>query len=265
MITNPLLRRIMILAVLGCVCVSPPLFAQSSGTQQSVKNSPTSEGSRFFSAENRWRLQAVDLQSQIDTVSPEIRAKRNTYLKKPLEAAVEFWTPAPGSGGVAVGGRAIVGPFTELPQMPNLIWAIAKFESFHVFTADAPTNRLIYTELNFRVVQVIEEPATVAISLGDLLDNEITGGRIKNADGTVSSLAVEPERHSEQPGHTYLFAVNHDATTGYIDIQRVWDVTSGKLVPLDLISSAVAARGASKLSGHTITEAVEYLKATLCE
>ncbi len=39
----------------------------------------------FANAANQWQLIAVDIKSQLDTVTPDERAQRNSYWKGPLE------------------------------------------------------------------------------------------------------------------------------------------------------------------------------------
>jgi hypothetical protein len=262
-IKNTLSRGIMLVALFGGVStLSSSLFGQSTGMPQSAQNSPASARSRFFRAENRWQLQAVDLESETDTVSPETRATRNTYLKPSLAFRYNLITVPPGMG-IGPSSGASIGMPPELPQMPNLVWLTAKFESFHVFVADPPTDHLIYTEENFQVVQIINEPTTISISQGDEVDAEISGGRVKKPDGKVASFDLGPQEYFEQPGHTYLIAATYDPVTGYIAISRDWDVSSGKLVPIDWVSRRSAGEGTSKLSGLTLEQAIQYLGTAL--
>jgi hypothetical protein len=263
-------RRILAVLLYAAFC-SLYVLAQNPDAQGALRDLTPAERSQFFSAENRWRLRAVDPRSQTDTVTPEIRAQRNAYLRPLLEGAVKMRTPVPPKGvspdQVGVGGGegstfSPSGGTPELPKIPNGIWVIAKFESSHVFTADAE-NRLIYTEMNFQINQVVRQPSSVSLKPGDDLDTEQSGGRVKKPDGTIVSFLLEPERHSVQPGRTYLLAGRFDGTTHYLTIDRIWDITSGSVVPITRDEINRTAKGESKLAGLHTDQAVQYLNSAL--
>ncbi|HLJ88663.1 MAG TPA: hypothetical protein VKZ53_17720 [Candidatus Angelobacter sp.] len=253
--------RIVAASIFAAFC-SLCVLAQSPDAQGALRDLTPVEKSEFFSAENRWRLKAIDLRSQADTVTPEVRASRNAYLRPLLQKAAEFWTPAAGAVGIGGGKGSTFGEQPELPTIPNGVWVIAKFESFHVFTADAES-RLIYTEMNYRVNQVVRQPSPMSLKTGDVLDAQRAGGRMKRADGAIVSFLVEPERHSVQPGRTYLLAGRFDGTTHYFTIDKIWDVTSDKVVPITRDEINRAARGESKLAALSTDQAVQYLNSVL--
>lgn len=257
-------RHIFLAVLLACTLLScPSLFSQCPYAPLTPKDLQ-SERSEFAGAENRWQTAAVDVESQADTVAPDIRAKRNAYLKPLLEGALEARCPKdlPPGAGVIVFDGAVLGGAPELPAIPHAVWVIAKFESFHVFASD-PGNQLIHTEVNFRVTQVLRKPPSLSLTPGALLDSEIAGGRIKKPDGSFASFAVRPERHSYQPGGTYLLQGTYDPTTEYFRMNKWWDLSSGKVVPGLLLEIDRAAKGTSKLSGLTIVEAIQYLDSVL--
>jgi hypothetical protein len=185
-------------------------------------------------------------------------------LKPLLEAARQAIEPAdnpPGSTTVSFPGP-VLGDTPGLSGPPQAIWEIAKFESFHVVAADQQY-RLIYTEINFGVTQVLRQPSSLSLGPGAMLDSEVTGGRIKKPDGTITSFRLFPERHSYRPGGTYLPQGTYDPATQYFDVYKRWDLSSGKVVPGTLSEIDRAAKGKSKLSGLTIAEAVHYLDSSL--
>lgn len=236
----------------------PSLLWQPPGKLQKLT---PSERSIWLNAQNRWQLTPVDVTLQSDTVSVDVRASRNNYLKPLLEADREASDNPPGSITVTMPGP-VLGDTPELSAPPHAIWVIAKFESFHVFAAD-PQYRLIYTEINFRVTQVLRQPSSLSFAAGTVLDYDISGGRIKRPSGSIASFRVSPERHSYQPGGTYIIQGTYDATTEYFDLYNWWDVSSGKVVPGTLVEVDRAAKGKSKLSGLTTAQAVEYLDSAL--
>jgi hypothetical protein len=242
----------------------PRLFSQSAGASAKPQGQTLSESSEWLSAANRWQLTAIDFSSQSDTATPELRAKRNAYLQPHLEVAREWREPTnlpPGAVSSWSPG-AVVGDVPELSAPAHAIWVIAKFESFHVFALD-PQYRLIHTEINLRVTQIVKQPSSLSLAVGSLLDCDIIGGRIKKPDGSVASFSVLPSRHSYQPGGTYLMVVTYDPSTEYFDMDNWWDLSSGKVVPGTLVEIGRAAKGNSKLNGLTTVQAVQYLDSVL--
>jgi hypothetical protein len=256
-------RRVMPGILLLSACLSPlKLFSQTTDRPPRPQDLPTSEKSMFFSAENRWQLKAVDSQAQTDTVAPEVRAKRNAYWQPSLAKYAQLTEGLGPNQGVGVSEPPYLGDAPEIPVTPNAVWVVAQFESFHVYPVD-PQNRLLYTEINFRVSQVLRQPSSLSLAPGALLDKGIPGGRVKGPGGAVTSFKLHPERHAYQPGHTYILAGTYDSATQYFDIDKSWDVTSGKVEVVSTPDKRRASKGESKLYGLTVAEAVKYLKSVL--
>lgn len=223
-----------------------------------------SERSSWFSAQNRWQNTPIDVASQSDTVSADVRTRRNTYLKPLLEAAREAIEPTDNPRGTITMPfpGPVLGDTTELSGPPQAVWVIARFDSFHVFAADQQY-RLIYTEVNFRVTHVLRQPPSLSFAPGAVLDSEVTGGRIKKPDGKIASFRVFPEGHSYRPGGTYLLLGTYDPATQYFRLYNWWDLSSGRVVPGTLVEIDRVAKGKSKLIGLTIAGAVQYLDSAL--
>lgn len=87
-------RRIVIAGLLAFTFVwCPTVFLRSAVASPGRQSQKASESSEWLSAENRWQLTAVDISSQSDTATPELRAKRNAYLEPHLKVAREWREP----------------------------------------------------------------------------------------------------------------------------------------------------------------------------
>ena len=257
------------LSMLAIVIFGSALFCGTLLAQSSHPNNlPASEKSAFFSAQNRWRLTPVDIVAQHDTVTPELRAKRNDSLESTLEFVAKLYTPQPPKGvpasqvGVGQEGGSYLADTPELSEITNSLWCTAKFVSFHVFAID-PGYRMIYTEMNFQVNQVVRQPQSASLTSSSALDAEVTGGRIKKPDGSVVTFLVSPERHWFQPGHTYLIHGSYKLDTQYISIHQAWDVSTGVLAPVTHLERYRATKGTSKLNGLSSSQALQYLNSVL--
>jgi len=257
--------RIVIVALLASTFVwCPTVFLQSAVALPGPQSKITSESSEWLSAENRWQLTPIETSSQSDTATPELRAKRNTYLEPHLEVTREWREPTdlpPGVFSMWSPG-AVVGDVPELPALAHAIWIIARFESFHTFAVD-PQDRLIYTEINFHITQVLRQPPSLSLAIGSVLDYETPGGRIKKPDGSIASFPIAPSRHSYKPGGTYLMVGTYDSANEYFNLDNWWGVSSGKVVPGTLIEIDRTLKGNSKLSRLTTAQAVQYLDSVL--
>ena len=238
------------------------LFSQAGNPLPQSSGKPSSR-SIIFSAANRWQFTPVDIGSQTDTVTPQVRAQRNAYWGSKLEWIRTAHTPLPGTVFIGGGEGTFLGDAPELPSVQHAIWVIAKFEAFHVYATD-PQFQLLYTEMNFRVKQVIRQPDTLSLSPGALVDCTEPDGRIKTPSGAVVTFNLEATRHSVRPGHTYLLQLEYIPSSGHLfHIYKSWDVTSGKVQPNQQDEVDRAVEGKSKLNGLTIPDAVQYLNSVL--
>jgi hypothetical protein len=231
------------------LCSVPYLWSQTGPPSQRL---PYYIDANFAGAANRWRLAAIDPRSQVDTVSPQERAQRDAYWKPRLE---EDWKED---------ARGLVGRFPawgskmppEFTVTAEDIWAIAKFESFRVYAVD-PDDRLIYTEINWRVQHVFKQPEWSDLSNGSLIDDGMEGGRIKNSSGDVASFEVRPSQDSVRPGHTYLLRFGYEAQGGFYSGGTCWDISSGK-VEIDggqcPVAKQRAAEGKSAIAGMSVPD-----------
>jgi hypothetical protein len=238
------------------ICATQTLQAQSSTTSQSLSDEQLEQ--RFANAHNRWRLTTVDYQSQRDTVAPDIRAVRNEYWKTKLQPYRDIEN-AHGSWAYSGGTPPVV----ELFLTPEEAWVIVTFDHFLVVPID-PDFQLLYTEINFRINQVVYQPSSSSLTPGMSIDMDFEGGRIKKPNGDIVSWLLTPNKYYFQPGHTYLMQIEGPSHPGGVYYcQERWDVSTGIAVPdtEDLVSFALS--GTSKISGKTTQEAIAYLQSVL--
>jgi hypothetical protein len=237
-------------------CAPRALLSQSAPPLQRL---PHHSETSFANAANRWQLSVVDPESQADTVSTAVRAKRNAFWKHPLQKAVDA---ARGAAGMSVvGDYTDTGP--EFPAEKGATWIIATFETFHVFAIDAD-RQLIYTEMNFRVDQVLKTPPQLSISPGALIDAGIPGGRIRSPNkDDINSWDVHPMQYWFQPGHKYLVQLLYEAQYEVFLPNKDWDVSSGKVQPDDREEIYRAEHGRSAIDGMSLADLVNYLPSVL--
>jgi hypothetical protein len=150
----------------------------------------------------------------------------------------------------------------EFPSVKGVAWIIASFVSFHVFAID-PDYRLIYTEMNFRVEQLLRKPPFLPLSNGSVIDADIPGGRIKSPSGRIFALMVSPRQYFFQPGHKYLMQVVYNEEGDFFWGEKRWDLSSGIVKPDDPGEVYRAQHGNSLIDGMTVPDLIEYLPSVL--
>ena len=210
---------------------------------------------QWGSAHNQWQRTPVDISEQTDTVSADVRARRNAYwMQYPQQIALRDGPPLP--------GVRVLRPEVGEVKGAQSIWVVARFEGLHVFALD-PDSTEFYTEMNMRVISVIKSPDDFPVSAGSLLDVLILGGSAKTAQGTVHEFRVEPHQFSAQPGHTYLLHLLYDPLYGIMSTCQRWDVSSGTLLPDDEDEFHRIQKGKSVLAGKSVEEATKYILSVL--
>jgi len=249
------------------VCAMQTLQAQSSEPSRPLPNQQSDQQmeQRFAGAENSWQLTVADLQSQQDYVLPEIRAARNAYWERILET-YRSATLHNRSVGQFHPLYSVTSP--ELPELPDSIWVIAKFDHFQVIPITpkdqtSATDLILYTEIGFKIAQVINQPKASSLQAGGFFDVDIEGGRAKTLGGEVLSQRVFPDKYSVKPGGTYLMQILPALSGNFYVINSDWDVTTGKVVPNRIDDVYRAEKGLSKLNGMPLSAVPAYLNSVL--
>jgi hypothetical protein len=219
---------------------------------------------RFTSAANAWQTTPVDIQSQTDTVGSDVRASRNSFWKGIVDFEYKLMGDLAFKEPAATFPGSYLADAPEIPAKPNSIWVIAKFETFHVYEAPVDSvHQIIYTEMNFKVIEVVRQPQSLALMTGSRFDIGVLGGRIRMPDGTIVTSYVNPQTHFVQPDHTYLLDLNYESANQYYFVDKRWDLTSGKVAPDTEDEIARAFRRSSVLDGLSMSEAIQYLDSVL--
>ena len=242
--------------------VSPPLPAQSSQAM-TVIGSP----SRPIPAINLWRKTPVDLRTQTDTVSPDVRAVRDAYWNSRFR-------PFKGPGGVAYpqsgGSVAVIRSTVRSPEFTaknaNYQWVIGTFESYHVYqTSDRGG---FYTEMNIRINHVFEQKQPTSLNEGQLIDIAIRGGMAQDETGKVIDFITSDPQPLIEPGHRYLmqiipYLITTYTTGDFFYLGRRWDLTSGIVIPIDEFDVGIAKDGLSAISGKPTDMLIETFQTVL--
>jgi hypothetical protein len=237
-----------------CPCSPSQNESQSHATSQRAKLHSEPD---FSGAQNKWQLEPADLGSQLDTVNPTLREERDAFWRKPLG---EYRDMAKGNFSVSPG--AYLGNAPEFSSVKGATWVIATFETFHVYAVDHDYE-LLYTEINFRVENVLKLPEGLSLSDGALVDAGIPGGLVKMSKGEIVTSRVEPKKYEFQPGHRYLLQLLHDPQGEYFVANQNWDLTSGKVEPYTDFRLELLANKKSAIVGMTVPELIKYLPSVL--
>jgi hypothetical protein len=219
-------------------------------------------GAGWNNSENSWRLTACDLKSQVDEVNPILRAQRNAYWRPILKGEYDSYKTTT-SHAQPIGG-SFVREASEFSDADGSVWVMATFESFRVFAID-PDYHFLYTEMSFRINDVIRAPDNLNLSAGMLIDSDIPGGKVKTPEGNAisSEPPISPGSYYPQPGHRYLLRLLPVPKGNFLSVNRQWDLSTGSVQPDDLPGIDRAARDDSAIKGMSEGELINYLQTAL--
>ena len=212
----------------------------------------------FSDAQNKWQLDPVDLGSQVDTVNPTLREERDAFWRKPLN---DYRDAAKSAASVFTVGDYL-GNQPEFSAVKGATWVIATFETFHVYAVDHDYE-LLYTEMNFRVENVLKLPEGLSLSDSALVDAGLSGGRVRTPKGEIATSRVEPKKYEFQPGHRYLLQLLYEPRGEFFVANQRWDLTSGRVEPYTRIALERLANKNSAIVGLTVPELIKYLPSVL--
>ena len=176
--------RIALIVVLA-FAVLPCHYLLSQASPQTSKSPNDKKPTDHPAIENQWRLTPTDIQSQNDEVDPGLRNARNAYWQPRLQRLREME------------GNDVMGPpegyasddVAEIPNIPGSLWVIATFDHYKVISID-PGMKLLYTEVSFRVDQIIQQPQASLLAISAFFDVDYPGGTVKIPGGTTVSWRI---------------------------------------------------------------------------
>jgi hypothetical protein len=259
------LQMLMIAGVLTAVTLSTMrvIWSQSVNSQQPQSSRmPT----KYTNNENEWRRAATDLSTQQDNIAPQVRTMRNSFWKAKLN---EYRIAS--QKGLEIGSPIarysdVLDP--EISTIAGSIWAIAQFDHYRVIpiTPDdqvSASDLMLYTEITFKVNQVIWQPKASSLKEGDNFDIDFEGGSAKTYKGEVLSQRIGSEKYFVQPEHLYLLQIVPSPEGSFYYINKQWDITSGKAIPDCTEEATRASHGRSKLSEMPVSDIPEYVNSVI--
>lgn len=206
---------------------------------------PNHESSDFTSAENRWRIQAVDISQQVDPVALDVRTARNKVWSRLLLQDQQL-------ADLGLHGATRPGPMTtnDVAKDPSGIWVVASFDRYLVIPVDEKY-RTMYTEMRFTVKRVVLQPKQSMVRVGNTVDVDIKGGRIKDPSGQLRTFDLSPKRVYVEPGNTYLLKIKEMPEGHSFQIIEHWKVADGRLVE--------GHQPNLMLTGRSVEDAAQYI------
>ena len=198
----------------------------------------------------RWRETPVDSNTQIDEVSTSLRDQRNEYWQTHLP-------PANGHG--TRGFPAMGAP--EVDPRKEVVWITGVFSSYKVF--EAGTGYGTYTEIRFRVTDLIANRTAAHLSAEQLIDVGEPGGSLRMPDGTTKTYNLRFVPYPPQPEHSYLLELNYNKSGDFFLINKMWDISSGYALPAGVIEAGHYIDGDAVVGGLSSAEAVAKVRATM--
>jgi hypothetical protein len=235
------------------------LAASLAWGQQSSGATAAQEADQFQNAENRWMTKPVDVQAQIDQVSPSDRVARDQYWDAVIGASGPLSSPLSQPKGMPLSDS--FRPKPEFGDLGDGVWLVGKFESYRVFLS--ASQRSVYTEIDLRVQHIFGHPTAPSLAEGKVIHLERPGGTILAPWGGTLSYDVRPEEFELQPGHIYLLALGYHSegnfyTDGY-SLAKRWDVTGGKVKPGSRLQAHRANSAKSEINGLALGDAIRLL------
>ena len=222
---------------------------------------------KFTKAENEWRQTPVDLATQQDNVAPLTRAARNEYWKPKLN---EYRVAS--QKGLDIGSPIVryvddrLDP--EISTNAGSIWVLAQFDHYRVIpitpdTQASASDLMLYTEIAFKINQILWQPKVRLLKEGEYFDAEFEGGSAKTLQGEVLLQRIGSEKYFVQPKHSYLLQIVPSSMGTFYYIKKQWDITSGKAVP-DCPGEVIrASHGRSRLKEMPVSDIPEYVRSSI--
>ena len=151
----------------------------------------------------------------------------------------------------------------ELPPVGNRAILTGTFVGFR--SVITKSERMIYTDITFRVHDVLEDKTGRKTAPGPEITISVEGGTITTNSGQEISYVTNPSYDSLQPGHTYLVVLIYHADGDFYYDQQSWDISDGIVRPNSIRSQYFASHGLSTISGLTTAEMLRTVKKQLTQ
>ena len=200
-----------------------------------------------------WRQRAIPITSDSATSATEARGK----IVDSLIGLPEGMTL--GSAEAANQGFSIsLHPqsMEELPKSSDVV-VIATFVSHE--THETPSQRSLYTIARFKLDQVISDRA-VSLNAGDRLPVLLLGGSAVLPSGVSVTYGIPQTEDPIVEGHRYLAFLHFKQDGQFFEIEKTWDVTTGKAVPTSAQDRERVRLGTSSVAGKTEQNLIANLK-----
>jgi hypothetical protein len=207
-------------------------------------------------AANAWMRIPTPYLARVANITPLTRAKRDQFwdnVAGPVPLTPESALSTAVSDGVWLANEP------EILEVPNRAVLTGTFVSYRsILTA---SGRAIYTDITFRVHQVLQDHGGHALPGSDITLS-ITGG---TQSGQIISYLTQPRSPFLQPTRSYLLVLSYEEPGDFYTLAGNWDISDGTARPNTIRLRMKSDEGHSSLSGLTNDELIRILKERLSE
>ncbi len=174
-----------------------------------------------------------------------------------LPAGVKIGSPEAANMGISV----VTHPrsMEELPRTSDGVVA-ATFTTYE--THETPSGRSLYTLAKLQIDNLVSD-RTGRLSVGESLPVLLLGGSAVLPSGSAVSYGIPQIGDSIVPGHRYLAFLHFNQRGEFFEIEKTWDVSTGKAIPNSAEDKERARSGHSFVMGSEAQVLIENLKSEL--
>jgi len=210
-------------------------------------------------AANAWMRIPTPYLARVANITPLTRVKRDQFwdnVAGPVPLTPESALSTAVSDGVWLANEP------EILEVPNRAVLTGTFVSYRsILTA---SGRAIYTDIAFRVHQVLQDRGGHALAGSDITVS-ITGGTVTTQSGQIISYLTQPRSLFLQPTRSYLLVLSYEEPGDFYTLAGNWDISDGTARPNTIRLQTKSDEGHSSLSGLTNDELIRTLKERLSE
>ncbi len=171
-----------------------------------------------------WRTHAIPLTQDISGPVADARGKTVDSLIG-LPDGITLGSTQAAQQGISVSAHSR--SMQELPASSDVV-VVAVFTSHE--THESPSQRSLYTIAKFKVDKVVTDKME-RIHVGERLPILLLGGSAILPSGTAISYGIPQPDISIIPGHRYLSFLHYKDEGQYFELEKTWDLTSGRAIP----------------------------------